>query len=307
MQNALQIILVVGGLVFHLGCGGISDDSKPEIDRQGPVAQVDSDKVVARVDGIPILSKQVRELIDAVDGGLPVDEALEILIRNELLAAEARRRGFDAMNEVNHTQDIALVRAILKKQISEGINPDSLNQEKLKQYYELQKERFVHGMLRRVVHIVALVGKKEFTKEEAAQLGSRIAISMRNVKSEDEFIALGETFRNEYSNKVNIESLPPFAVETKMIVEPFVTATFALDKVGQVSPPIQTKFGWHVIYLAEELPPKNRSFEEVKKELSEEVLPSERKMKTKEWFDRLDKDNNIFVYENVLNDEVQSQ
>lgn len=34
-----------------------------------------------------------------------------------------------------------------------------------------------------------------------------------------------------------------------MMVKPFEDAVFAMEKIGEVSEPVQTQFGWHLIQL----------------------------------------------------------
>jgi peptidyl-prolyl cis-trans isomerase C len=51
----------------------------------------------------------------------------------------------------------------------------------------------------------------------------------------------------------------------------FARAAFGLKKVGDVSEPVQSKFGWHVIRLDAREPAGTRPFDEVKNDLIQEA------------------------------------
>lgn len=57
-----------------------------------------------------------------------------------------------------------------------------------------------------------------------------------------------------------------------MMVAPFETAAFALTEVGQISAPVQSQFGWHIIKLEEKRQSAPPSFEEVAGQLQQQLL-----------------------------------
>jgi len=54
------------------------------------------------------------------------------------------------------------------------------------------------------------------------------------------------------------------------MVKPFEDALKALSKPGEISEPIETQFGFHIIRLEERQPKTTRTFEEVKPQLMAE-------------------------------------
>jgi peptidyl-prolyl cis-trans isomerase C len=48
------------------------------------------------------------------------------------------------------------------------------------------------------------------------------------------------------------------------MVKPFADTAFALVEPGEISVPVKTKFGWHIIRLTERRPSRQRGFEKVK-------------------------------------------
>ena len=57
-----------------------------------------------------------------------------------------------------------------------------------------------------------------------------------------------------------------------MMVAPFETAAYGLTEIGQVSEPVQSQFGWHVIRLEEKRDSAPPAFEQVAPQLQQQLL-----------------------------------
>lgn len=59
-------------------------------------------------------------------------------------------------------------------------------------------------------------------------------------------------------------------IERKALPAAAADAVFALGE-GEVSPPVQTSFGWHLFYVEKITPPRRKSFDEVREELRKQM------------------------------------
>ncbi len=60
------------------------------------------------------------------------------------------------------------------------------------------------------------------------------------------------------------------------MVDAFEDALYGLDEAGDLSEPVETRFGWHVIRLDEIRPPQGMSFEEAREEILDEYIERQR-------------------------------
>jgi parvulin-like peptidyl-prolyl isomerase len=58
--------------------------------------------------------------------------------------------------------------------------------------------------------------------------------------------------------------------------DPFQKAAFELSQDGELSPPVETKMGWHIIRREEHRPASTPNFEEIRDELRERMLSQRR-------------------------------
>ena len=121
-----------------------------------------------------------------------------------------------------------------------------------------------------VSHIMIFTSKGD----DAANAKAKVSIDSiyKRVLAGDDFGTLAKNHSQDKGSSVKNGELPWFG-SGRMVPE-FETAAFALKNVGDVSQPIQSAYGWHIIKLIEKkgLAP----YEELKSELERKVKRDER-------------------------------
>ncbi len=138
-----------------------------------------------------------------------------------------------------------------------------LEESDLLKLYEENRDNFGTAEHRQVRHILVQVesGADEATTELAKE--KILAIADRINQGED-FAELAKTESDDPGSSANGGDLGFFG---KNVMDPaFESAAFSLDK-GQVSEPVRSSFGWHLIEVTEIQKGKVKSFEEVREVL----------------------------------------
>ena len=265
---------------------------------------VDPDRIAARVDGEPITLDDVEDLVEMSDGGLGPGEALDALVRQQLLAREAWRRGHCGGRALEIEQRRAMARAVLRR-LGEELTENDVPLEDIRNFYEERKTAFVHPPLRDVVHAVAMTGEGKLSDREAEDLAVRAAEAVAGAADTDAFEeALGPLRVGEARKFLKIEDLPPFPREGSGFDEVFVEAAWGLEGPGSISAPVRTRFGWHVIMLQQDIPERNSSFEEARREIAEGLLPAFKKRETERVIEKLGEDTGVKIYDARLEAET---
>jgi peptidyl-prolyl cis-trans isomerase D len=142
----------------------------------------------------------------------------------------------------------------------------------LKDLYEKDKSKFVTAEQRLVSHILVKVGGKGGPDDQKAALAKAENIASE-AKSGKDFAELAKADSDDLGSKNQGGDLG--WIEKGVTDEAFESALFAMKK-GDISDPVLTSEGYHVIELRDIRPGTTRSFDEVKTELAKEYATTER-------------------------------
>jgi peptidyl-prolyl cis-trans isomerase D len=142
----------------------------------------------------------------------------------------------------------------------------------LKQMYDEQKTKFVSPEQREASHILISVGKNADAAAQKAALAKAEAIE-KELKAGKDFATLAKADSDDLGSKAQGGDLGWLE---KGVTDPaFEAALFAMKK-GDVSDPVKSEDGYHIIWLRDVHAQAVRSFDEVKAELAKKYVDEQR-------------------------------
>lgn len=165
--------------------------------------------------------------------------------------------------------------------LGEDVQPD---EEQLRSRFEGQKARFISPETRLASHILIEVAPDADEANVATARQSAQDLAQRARDGED-FAALA----SEYSQDAGSSSVGGDLgwVEPGFMVQAFEDGLYGLSLENPVSQPVQTGFGWHVIYLRDIRPAEGMTFEEAREILTTEFVAEQAERRFLEVADRL--------------------
>jgi peptidyl-prolyl cis-trans isomerase D len=148
----------------------------------------------------------------------------------------------------------------------------SVDDETLKKQYESQKSRFVTNEQRLTSHILVKVDKNANADAQKAALEKAKDLEQQ-AKSGKDFATLAKANSDDPGSKAQGGDLGWLE---KGVTDPaFESALFAMKK-GEISDPVKSDEGYHIIQLRDIKAEKVKPYEEVKAELASKYLEGER-------------------------------
>ncbi|WP_206861109.1 peptidyl-prolyl cis-trans isomerase [Lysobacter changpingensis] len=154
----------------------------------------------------------------------------------------------------------------------------------LRQRYEQEKNRFVEAEQRLASHILVRVAENAdaATQKAAEDKAKRLAEQAKAPGAD--FAALARANSDDTGSQATGGDLG--WVAKGMMVAPFEDALFAM-KAGDVSGPVKSEFGWHVIQLREVQSGAQQTFEQVRDALAAEQAEVDRERTVSDFTSRL--------------------
>jgi len=211
----------------------------------------------ARAEKIPAKSR-----LGVLRDGSRLQDVINTLLVRAQLAADARKAGFENEKMVAARMQLAAEAELAEAWLAHYVDnqPEGDYEQLASEYYQTHQKEMLTPEKIDVSHI--LVSTRDRPDEEA--LSMAVSLSQKLEKDPSIF----DEFVTEYSDDPSAASNAGkfYDVEKGDMVTEFDEMSFSLQ-VGEISGPVKTKFGYHIIRLDGRTPPEIKNFEQVKQRL----------------------------------------
>ena len=249
IRKVFKIALVSTALGLAAGLPALAQDAPKD------------DKVIAVVNGHEIRTSEVQMATDDIIGQLPdlpprlrYPFVVEYLVERHLLAQYAVKEGIAETEEYKRRLALYQAKALRDAYFFQTLRPQ-VTEDQIKAVYEAEAAKVAQTERVRARHI--LVG----SEKEATDILGRLN------KGED-FVALAKQYSldgsKDYGGDLGYFTAPE-------MVQEFSKAAFSL-KSGEISQPVKTDFGWHIIKLEDRKMGAAQPYDQVKSAIRNVLL-----------------------------------
>jgi len=242
--------------------------------KEGPVLANVGDHVItvaefqAEIDSLPEYAKKQLKTSDQKM------KRLDNMIKSVVLQKEAKRRGLDKDQDIQRKVERYKNRLITEKLYQQvAKETGGVTEAEVEEYYDDHKKQYVQKERIRASQILILVPPNADAKKQASTK-TKAEEALKKVKAGEDFSALASQY-SEGPTAVRGGDLGFFS-KGRMVPE-FEEVAFSIDKVGDVSEIVKTKFGYHIVKLTDKQPEKQLELSEVKDRISRQLESKKRR------------------------------
>ena len=260
--------LMLMGALMHAACedskGAHASTQKPE----------DLAEVLAKVDDVTITVGEFQERINQQSPYVRArytslerkKEFLDNLVRFEVLAKEAERRGLNKDPEVVRTMKQVMIQRLMKDEVEQQ-KVDDISDAECRKYFESHPDEFNKAEEVRVASILV--------KDSAT---AKKVLADARIKGVDnqQFRNLVAEYSQDLATKDRGGDLRYFDAKTKDVPKEIVDAAFKLQNIGDTSEPLRTSQGIVILKLTGRRKAITRRFEEVAQQIRNKIYRDKR-------------------------------
>ena len=296
MRNAPpRLILVSLLLAAGLEACNKSNSAGPS---QG---NADTSQAVAKVDDTIISIGELQERINKQSPFIrsrytsndKKKEYLDNLIRFEVMAKEAKKRGYDQDPEVVRVMKQQMISKFLQKDFESKVKVEDVPEADVEKYYNSHPEEFNQKDQVRVSQILVK------DKAKADKVLAELKALPKTPAGADQkpFRDLVTKYSEDEDSKSRGGDLLFIEKESPQVPRPVIEAAFALKEVGDVSAPIKTDKGFHILKLTQKRPGFSRPIAEVKRQIQQRLFRDIRTKALDDFYADMKKKANVEVFE----------
>lgn len=201
------------------------------------------------IDNILRLEKQTRDIAYGVVSAQSQLDQIEV--------TEQEIRDFYDANKINYMAPERIVVDYIELSVAELANVVEVDETLLQQFYVDNQDQFIGPEQRRASHILI-----EGDEKEALEI---LAIIKQRLTDGDDFSALAMEFSSDTGSASDGGDLGLFQ---RGVMDPaFEEAVFSMTTIGDVSEPVKTEFGFHLIKLTAIEASEGQSYSDAREEI----------------------------------------
>lgn len=237
----------------------------------GPVAAQDKDPLLAKVNGTEIHQSDLA-VAEEEAGQLPpmspdakedylVQFMADMILVSEAAEAKKMGDGDDFKRRAAFARNKLLMERLLTSVGKEALTDDAMHKVYDEAVKQMGQEQEVHAR-----HILIRAAPGDEAASKAAE--DKIKAIIARLKKGEDFEKVAKEVTEDPSGKANGGDLGYFSKE--QMVPEFSNVAFKLEK-DQISEPVKTQFGWHVLKVEDKRVKPTPKFEEVKPQIEQYV------------------------------------
>jgi peptidyl-prolyl cis-trans isomerase C len=269
------------------------DDKSVELFKKESLSKEDKEKTLFSYAGKNVKVQELDEELQQIPPFLRPQilggKGLFDIINNfsaRKLALENAEQNYDKLSkEYAELINDSRRRMVIKKLLDEQLGTVSVSDKEIEEYYNKNLAKFSSEAQMNAHHI--LVKDEEEAKKILEELK----------KAPEKFEAIAREKSTCPSGKANGGDLGMFG-EGQMVAE--FDEACKTAKIGEITGPVKTQFGYHIIRVNKRSPAGTKKLEEVKEEIKKTLLPEKQKNAFTEFVDEVKKEFDVKVYEDKL-------